>query len=406
MAIKKIKAEVEPVKLTAAEARKKVQTLQEELDKIKNKAYCPMCELPKDIKTKFYYDSDPLLKGHGFSRICRDCARNIALRVDANGEEHSPTKESVQKALYYLNKPFLESVWDASVQESENMLSGKKKDNVWFAYIKNIQMKNYAGLSYLDSDMFKKKIVYEDEKQESNSQELSGDVLEMYKVNKRTVLRFLGYDPFENESIEEQALLYAKLVGYFDESVKDDGLKLEAVIEIVQSFKDVKTINDTISKYKKQLGNNPAIISTIKSLADTKQKMITSALALAKDNGISENNNKRKSKGAGTLSGIIKELQEMNLDGSEVNTFDYETNLAIEDIMTRNHQNQLRQLNPDENDWEKEVIHQKELLFTLQKERDNAVEFSRLLKKENRDLKDFLLEKGLTDEKGNIIENE
>lgn len=406
MAIKKIKAEVEPVKLTAAEARKKVQTLQEELDKIKNKAYCPMCESPKDIKTKFYYDSDPLLKGHGFSRICRDCARNIALRVDANGEEHSPTKESVQKALYYLNKPFLESVWDASVQESENMLSGKKKDNVWFAYIKNIQMKNYAGLSYLDSDMFKKKIVYEDEKQESNSQELSGDVLEMYKVNKRTVLRFLGYDPFENESIEEQALLYAKLVGYFDESVKDDGLKLEAVIEIVQSFKDVKTINDTISKYKKQLGNNPAIISTIKSLADTKQKMITSALALAKDNGISENNNKRKSKGAGTLSGIIKELQEMNLDGSEVNTFDYETNLAIEDIMTRNHQNQLRQLNPDENDWEKEVIHQKELLFTLRKERDNAVEFSRLLKKENRDLKDFLLEKGLIDEKGNIIENE
>lgn len=406
MAIKKIKAEVEPVKLTAAEARKKVQTLQDELDKIKNKAYCPMCELPKDIKTKFYYDSDPLLKGHGFSRICRDCARNIALRVDVNGEEHSPTKESVQKALYYLNKPFLESVWDASVQESENMLSGKKKDNVWFAYIKNIQMKNYTGLSYLDSDMFKKKIVYEDEKQESNSQELSGDVLEMYKVNKRTVLRFLGYDPFENESIEEQALLYAKLVGYFDESVKDDGLKLEAVIEIVQSFKDVKTINDTISKYKKQLGNNPAIISTIKSLADTKQKMITSALALAKDNGISENNNKRKSKGAGTLSGIIKELQEMNLDGSEVNTFDYETNLAIEDIMTRNHQNQLRQLNPDENDWEKEVVHQKELLFTLQKERDNAVEFSRLLKKENKDLKDFLLEKNLIDEKGNIIENE
>ena len=406
MAIKKIKAEVEPVKLTAAEARKKVQTLQDELDKIKNKAYCPMCELPKDIKTKFYYDSDPLLKGHGFSRICRDCARNIALRVDVNGEEHSPTKESVQKALYYLNKPFLESVWDASVQESENMLSGKKKDNVWFAYIKNIQMKNYAGLSYLDSDMFKKKIVYEDEKQESNSQELSGDVLEMYKINKRTVLRFLGYDPFENESIEEQALLYAKLVGYFDESVKDDGLKLEAVIEIVQSFKDVKTINDTISKYKKQLGNNPAIISTIKSLAETKQKMITSALALAKDNGISENNNKRKSKGAGTLSGIIKELQEMNLDGSEVNTFDYETNLAIEDIMTRNHQNQLRQLNPDENDWEKEVVHQKELLFTLQKERDNAVEFSRLLKKENKDLKDFLLEKNLIDEKGNIIENE
>ena len=63
-------------------------------------------------------------------------------------------------------------------------------------------------------------------------------------------------------------------------------------------------------------------------------------------------------------------------------------------------------MNPDENDWEKEVIHQKQLLFNLQKERDNAVEFSRLLKKENKDLKDFLSEKGLIDEKGQVIEED
>ena len=79
--------------------------------------------------------------------------------------------------------------------------------------------------------------------------------------------------------------------------------------------------------------------------------------------------------------------------------------MAIEDIMTRNHQNQLRQLNPDENDWEKEVIHQKQILFRLQKERDNAVEFSRLLTKENKDLKDFLLEKGLINSEGQVIES-
>lgn len=397
----------EPVKLTAVQARQKVDELQEKLDKFSSTAQCPMCRKHKDIESKFYYDTDPLLGGESFSRICRECARKIALRVDKNGEEHEPTKESVQKALFYLNKPFLESVWNASIQESENMVTGKRKENVWTSYIKNIQMKNYIGMGYMQSDMFKEKIVYKDEEveTETNNNELSEDIIEMYKINKRTVLRFLGYDPFENEPVAEQPLLYSKLVGYFDESVKDDGLKLEAVIEIVQSFKDVKTINDTISQYKKQLGSNPGVISTIKSLAETKQKMIASALALAKDNGISENNNNRKSKGAGTLSGIIKELQEMNLEGSEVNTFDYETNLAIEDIMTRNHQNQLRQLNPDENDWEKEVIHQKQILFRLQKERDNAVEFSRLLKKENKDLKDFLLEKGLINSEGQVIES-
>lgn len=400
--------DTKPVKLTAAQAREKVVELQEKLDKYDNTAHCPLCDKHKNIDKHFYQDSDPLLGGRGFSRICKECARKIALRVDANGIEHEPTKESVQRALYYLNKPFLETVWNASIQESENIVTGKGKTNVWTSYIKNISMPNYVGMGYMDSDMFKEQIVYPDEKDISkdSKEELSEDVMEMYKVNKRTVLRFLGYDPFENEPVSEQPLLYSKLVGYFDESVKDDGLKLEAVIEIVQSFKDVKTINDAISQYKKQLGSNPGVISTIKSLADTKQKMINSALALAKDNGISENNNNRKSKGAGTLTGIIKELQEMDLDGSEVNTFDYETNMAIEDIMTRNHQNQLKQLNPDENDWEKEVIHQKELLFNLQKERDNAVEFSRLLKKENKDLKDFLQEKGLINDKGQVIDDD
>lgn len=391
-------------KMTIAETR-------EALDKanklLESGCRCAMCGILKDRNTdKFYLDTDPRLGGESFSRICRECAKAIACRRDVNGEDHEPTKESVKLALFYLNKPFLESVWNSSIQECENIANSQVKRNVFGAYIKNIQMPQYYGMGYLDSDMFKEKVIYQDELEKAKAEEMSEDVVEMFKINKRTVLRFLGYDPFENEPVSEQPLLYAKLVGYFDESVKDDGLKLEAVIEIVQSFKDVKTINDAISQYKKQLGSNPSVISTIKSLAETKQKMINSALALAKDNGISENNNNRKSKGAGTLSGIIKELQEMNLNEAEVNTFDYETNIAIEDIMTRNHQNQLKQLNPDENDWEKEVVHQKELLFNLQRERDKAVEFSRLLKKENKDLKDFLQEKGLIDSVGRIIENE
>lgn len=393
-----------------ATVRKTPTQLREENEKLQKLletgCRCAMCGKVKDQETKFYYDTDPIMGGGSFSRICRECAKAIALRRDKNGEDHDPTKESVQLALLYLNKPYLESVWNSSVQESENLVTGKTKNNVWSSYIKNIQMTNYVGMTYKDSDMFKEKVVYEDEIEKQKSEEMSEDIVEMFKINKKTVLRFLGYDPFENEPASEQPLLYAKLVGYFDESVKDDGLKLEAVIEIVQSFKDVKTINDAISQYKKQLGKNPAVITTIKSLAETKQKMISSALALAKDNGISENNNNRKSKGAGTLSGIIKELQEMNLEEAEVNTFDYETNKAIEDIMTRNHENQLKQLNPDENDWEKEVIHQKELLFKLQKERDSAVEFARLLKKENKDLKEFLQEKGLIDELDRVIEDE
>lgn len=365
---------------------------------------CAMCGKVKDQETKFYFDTNPVLGGESFSRICRECAKAIACRRDKNGEDHEPTRESVIETLRLLDKPFLESVWNASIQESENLVTGRTKSNVWSAYAKNIQMKNYVGMTFKDSDIFKEKVVYEDEKDLQDTSSIPQDVLDTFEINKKTTLRFLGYDPFENEPISEQPILYAKLVNYFDESVREDGLKLEAVIEIVQTFKDVKTINDALSQYKKQLGENPTVIATIKSLAETKQKMITSALALAKDNGISANFNNNKSKGAGTLSGIIKELSEMNLSDAEINTFDYETNEAIGSIMQKSFENQMKQINPDENDWEREVSHQAKLLNTLQKERDEAVEYCRLLRKENKDLKDFLQERGIIDTDLKVID--
>ena len=386
-----------------------IAQVREENEKMKklleNGVRCIVCGVLKD-KSKFYVNTDPHCKCE-VGCVCKECARKIALQVDEDGIEHEATKESCIEALKLLNKPFINTVWDASVQESDNLVAGKVKHNPWTAYIKNIQMVNWVGMDFFDSDMFKKNVAGGGQyiiKEPKTADDLAEDVRSTYEINKKTTLRFLGYDPFENEPIEEQPILYAKLVSYFDDSVRDDGLKLEAVIEIVQSFKDIKTINDAISKYKKQLGENPAVISTIKSLADTKQKMINSALALAKDNGISVNHNNSKSKGAGTLSGIIKEMSEMNLDDIEINTFDYETNAAISNIMEANFQNQMKQLNPDENDWEREVQHQAQLLHTLQKERDNAVEYCRLLRKENKDLKDFLTERNIIDEALNVID--
>jgi len=66
-------------------------------------------------------------------------------------------------ALKYLNKPYHNSLWDASVQESENLITGKIKTNVWTSYIKNVAMGQYVGETYFDSDFYKQRIVYDDE---------------------------------------------------------------------------------------------------------------------------------------------------------------------------------------------------------------------------------------------------
>lgn len=393
-------------KMNVTQCRSAYKKLVKEYDKIKDGFYCHDCGTFKP-RDKFYKS---IHTKSGVIPTCKECLYRIGTGYDEKTKETHETRETVIEAMKKANLPFIEDLYNSSCDAITNETSGKKRGTGYSQMIVCLQsLPQFFGLTYENSDFgdldVNNATTEISEKFVEKKQEISEDIEDMYVKNKRSVLRMLGYDPFVYEEEEDKPLLYSKLVNYFDDSLKDDGFKLEAVIEIVQTFKDVKHINDTLAQYTKQLQTHPEMIATVKSLTQTKKDMLASALALAKDNGISENNNNRKSKGAGTLSGIIKELQEMNLEGSEVNTFDYETNLAIEDIMTRNHQNQLRQLNPDENDWEKEVVHQKQILFRLQKERDNAVEFSRLLKKENKDLKDFLLEKGLINSEGQVIES-
>lgn len=376
---------------------------------------CGEMKLMTETSRHFYRNMDPMCKIHS-TIICKECAAKIARRSIADGVDKEPTKDSLRQVLFYMNKPFLEKVWDAAIDECNDEDKMHPPEDVFKAYMHIISMTQYTNLNYMDSDgltsykMNLEALQLEKQKEDQEVQEqkkyddMADDVKSTFLMNKKTTIRFLGYDPFENDPIDKQPILYAKLVSYFDESVREDGLKLEAVIQIVQTFKDIEVVEEAISRYNRIITEDPSAMASIKSLADTKQKMVTSALALAKDNGISVNHNKQSRKGAGTLSGIIKELSEMDLNGSEINTFDYETSQAMAQVEANSIKNILTQLNPDENDWQKEIARQTDLLYKLQDERDKAVEYCRLLRKENKDLKDFLKEKGLIDENLQVIE--
>lgn len=182
-----------------------------------------------------------------------DCARKIALRIDVNGEEHEPTKESIIQALRYLNKPFYESLYNSSIQESENSITGKSKTNAWTSYIKNVSMPQYIGYTFSDSDLFKEKIVYEDEK--TTDDVVKGrenqDTYSSFTKNKNDVVRLLGYDPFEKEAISDQPFLYSQLLGLLDssEDANDDMMRTASAISIVRAFLQQSKIDNAISTY-------------------------------------------------------------------------------------------------------------------------------------------------------------
>lgn len=382
---------------TPAQMRKRIEELEEQLKVFKeDTAWCCMCGKAKR-KDKFYVSTDPNLKS-GITPICKDCARLLALRVDANGEEHEPTKDSVKLALRYLGKPYLETVWNASVQESESLNAGKTKSNVWTSYAKNIAMVNYVGMTYADSDMFKVKVVYDDEKTIENV-ESNKDIVEAFEQNKKDAVRLLGYDPFAKESPTDQPFLYATLIGYLDasEDANEDRMRLSSIIEIVKGFSHIEKINDVITSLMNDVANMERNISTIKNLEDTKNKITSSVLNLAKDNGISLKHSVNASKGENTWTGKVRKMKEMNLRDAEVNLYDVETSAGLSQVADISNASILKQIRFDENDYNDMIIQQRELINKYKKIADEYEEKARLLLRENIDLKATLADNGLLD---------
>ena len=375
------------------------------------KYLCPYCMKEKK-KSEFYTSSDPLVMT-GITTMCKECARKIAMSWDERTQEFGAcTKASVQDALIRLDKPFLNKLWDSSYLEWANQEGQIRRTTIWDAYIKNIGMIQYRGLRWQDSDIFdvyveKAKQSAKVELDKESRQSVVPEVTEEYKTNRRDVIRMTGYDPFANYPIEEdKPMLYAQIVSFIDEETKNDGMKMNAVIQIVKSFNQISKINDAIDELSSdtmKLNNNNG---TIKQLADTVSKLLSGANALAKDNGISVNFNNSKSKGQNTLTGKMKELDLIGFRDAKINMYDIDYCKGMQQVAEISSRAQVDQIGFDENVMDEIQGIRRELVDTLQKERDKAVERARRLLVENKDLKEFLKEKGLIDEFGQVVDNE
>lgn len=389
-----------PVKMTPAQLKKENEKLKDELEKIKDGAYCYMCDTFKK-RDAFYVNTDPLIKS-GITPICKSCCRKLSLRIDKNGEEHEPTKDSLILSLKYLNKPFLDTVYNASIQESENLISGKVKTNFATAYYKNIQMVQYKGLTYSDSDFFKEKVVYDDEIAKKTPEDLKNidiGTYDQYIKDKSDVIRLLHYDPFEKEAVEDQPFLYSQLLGLLDssEDANDDMMRVSSCITIVRSFLQLSKIDNSIAEILSNTKNIEMQNTVIKGLQDSKQKISSVITNLAAESCISLKNNKNAKKGENTWTGKIKKIKDLNLREGEVNGFDLNTCKGMRQVMDMSNASILKQLRLDESEYSDMIAEQREMIVKYQEDLENYKEISRILLRENLDLKDYLKENDMLD---------
>ena len=383
----------------ARSAGKKTTSTKKTADE--QKYICHHC-LKEKKKSEFYVSTDHRVMT-GITSVCKECIRKIALAWDDNRKEFGLcTKQTVMEALEYLDRPFLNKLWDSSYAEWADDTSQKRRTTIWDAYIKNVSMVNYRGMRWRDGDIFQTYI--EDAKQvaalESGNKEdaqtllLSKEISSEFEKNRNSVIRLLGYDPFEGEKLEDQPLLYSQLIGYLDTGGdgNEDMMRTSSAITIVRGFSQQSKIDDRIAK---ALANTSANNSEIKSLLDAKKSLNATITDLAEQSCLSLKHNKNASKGENTWTGKIKKLKDMDLRDAEVNGFDIGTCRGMQQALEISDASIMKALALDESEWSEVVADQRKLLVDTQRERDIYKEINRILLRENLDLRDTLEENDL-----------
>ena len=141
--------------------------------------------------------------------------------------------------------------------------------------------------------------------------------------NKSRVLRLVKYDPFENANDESRKFMFNLCNNYLqDEAMIEDPHILQGVIEIVISYNQIRILDNIINE---ETTSNAIDETRLKSLTESKIKILSSVNQFAKDNGISASTNNKGQKGTGSLAYYTRLFDDIHFTDAEMNLFDIQT---------------------------------------------------------------------------------
>ncbi len=200
------------------------------------------------------------------------------------------------------------------------------------------------------------------------------------KRNKKHVLESVGYDPFEGQSMSDADVKYCFniLADFCDiDGIQSDAHKMQSVIELTNLHLQVHKIDRWISQESLKANLDQKAIS---EFTKTKKNLIDTIAQISKDNGIGSQYNSANSKGKGTLTGKMKEMDDEKLIESKVNKFDIKTCEAMQQISDINTKSILTQLELDDSDYAKMLANSRQERSRLESENDQLREEVRNLK--------------------------
>lgn len=345
-----------------------------ELGKKKKELICCCCG--EVLKYQDFYPSNSKAsltrmdeKGNSRMIICKSCAQTIfsyLLKI----------YRTKVKALFYFCLTF-DCYYNEGVAKN---IDKKDTDNFLSAYLQYITTSDsYKDRGFIDS--YKEAVsVLSSEISDTPSKGTEEEKLDLEdEKNLREIISLFHYDPFSKEPIEVRKKLYRDLVTMIDPAMVDDLVRQRAAIEIVRSFARIDAWTETIN----ELSNDPQKMvknsKEIKALIEAKNKETDMVTKFSKDHGFAERYATAKSRGTGTLSATIRDMEDFDFDDGKVNLYDIKTSASMQQAADISAAAIMKQLNLNEADYIDLLKTQREKLVETQQELERTKEELRLV---------------------------
>lgn len=314
-----------------------------------------------------YLPKSPMYEGNqGYGHICSECVDKMEKELSAQFND--------QQAAFIVLCHYLDVFWNPEVYDQMRF----QKDFCFRAYYSNMNKGTWKR-SFRDNleaglltGAFTKS---EAELQEAQEQKWSAEDLR----NKQYVITTVGYDPFRDPNLTQldQRYLYNTCADYLDDDTVSDPHRIQSVLELVISLLQQDKVNRLISEEYALSKPDP---KRLKDLVDVKRDYSSVVSTIANENGISLKGSGKSQKGSNTLTKIMKDMADKDIEEAKVNYLSAKMAASYQEIAKINMKAIQDELNLQSDEYASMVSEQAVLLSQVQEEVDRLKEENRLLR--------------------------
>lgn len=185
------------------------------------------------------------------------------------------------------------------------------------------------------------------------------------RKDREQIIKIIGYDPFEENPIEDKPQLYRDLTGMLTDSMRKDIPRSKAAVEVVTGYNNIRKYQNRVNQIinsgqldddtQKQLDKHLEMIA----------KMTASVLAISEKNGFS-NSRALGSNGKGMLSDVMNTIDEHMYDPGITNYFDIATSESIRQISDISVKSMLNQVKLTGQEYVEILVEQNKIVHEAQ----------------------------------------